>query len=261
MTDDGDGGDDDDGDHGASSRSVSVRLDGPIGSTTTRVPTTAATRTRVPAGSGASSLCSARPTPRRRSATRPRRVGVVGFDVDRHDAGRADETIGADAARQLVLSSRKPRTQRYITKNSSAPPNTNTVHCTSIGDVVEREDRGDERRHGERQQHERAAEERQLDEGEDDGERRARSTARRRGRCRGRAPRRRTRQQPYGSRRGYLLSPGRQVGGRLAGAITVAEIWARSVRTVQTDRAQTWNQTDRAQIGGRHLPTDRHGQA
>src|SRR5688572_26444228 len=40
------------------------------------------------------------------------------------------------------------------------------------------------------------------------------------------------------------------------GRATAAEIWARSVRTVQTGRAQMWNQTDRAQMRGRRpLPT------
>ena len=42
-------------------------------------------------------------------------------------------------------------------------------------------------------------------------------------------------------------------------ASTTAEIWARTVRTVQTDRAQMRNQTDRAQMRGRRPNDDSVG--
>ena len=193
-----------------------------------------------------------------RDAAATRRV--VRFDLDRHDAALPDETVGADATWQLVVVEEAAypavhqEEEQRPTEHERRP-----LHLD--GDVVERQNRRDECRRGVGQEHERPTEERQLDEGEDDGDREP-------------DPRPDLDidaevEHPVGEHASNLTEAGGVICSRpgvKAGAASPApsrspRSGARSVWTVQTDRAQTWNQTDRAQIGGRHLPTDRHGQA
>jgi hypothetical protein len=97
-------------------------------------------------------------------------IGVVRLDVDGDDTRQSDQAAGTDTSGQLVLveEAAHPAIQQEederATEHERCP-----LHLDR--DLVEGEDRGDERRHGERQEDERATEERQLDEGEHDRQR------------------------------------------------------------------------------------------
>ena len=170
----------------------------------------------------------ARPTPRRDSVTRPLRsvssgsIAVVTMPVSPSSRSAPTPGVGTVSSVNALRPSEHHGEQRRAAEHEHRP-----LHLDRH--VVEREDRGDERRDRPRQDDERAADEDQLDEGEDRPRCRATPTARRRGRSRSRARRhlRRVRElsRPWAGRgcRARRAACGRPAVGALV--IGSAPLW------------------------------------